>query len=863
MPAAGGVANNGNTVYYLDGYGEFGMWLPQLPDGSPLMPQLYLVYSSGDQANSGCVGQSWELSGYPRLTKVSSTEIHATLSARSVMVFVFQNGTWVYAQAVAGVKEDVDQQLTVPSNPSQDIVLTDRRTGMQWQFYNFDGAAHAGMPHRMVDRSGNTVDYTIGGGNGKLITKVVDSLGREINFSYNANGQITEINYNLQLKVDFTFDGTPCLRKVDVRRDDDGDGTWTHAVHSFWYDSAPNPTYHLLYYVAAEQWEDSWDATPPNAATLASAAQKKWTYGASSDQLASETSVCGGCGGGGGSTDGVTFVHTLVNQNPADVNTVYRRTEQYYPGDGQGSPSIKSEVNKLGELLNEERKVDQSKIHREVRTYKTNGDLEYVYDYDADDLQNPLCVTKNTYDGSNRLTKVEVSQSGANWVTTAEYVYGDGTLPRFATTEKHYANADGTGLLQTDYAYYDSGNGMGQVHTITYPQVTENLDEAGGAAYRATMQYTYDSLARVSTVTDADGMVTNNIYADADGINNDASAEDQVADEQDEWGGQLVKVIVDYGQGELNLTQVEYEYSNTTNQMTVQKDALGNETTYAYNDDGSLKSVTKPGGLYVEYAYDLNGNPTSEVKKTSSAGTVLARAEWTYDRWGQMTEERRWYGSGANDYAKTGYVYDSLGRVERVESYRDQSRAFAAVGETTYVTITMMSKQMESGSTDGTNDTLVTTTSYKYDVMGNQTEERDVVNDVATTYAYDWRGRNTSITGPEGYYVASTYDNLGRVTETKRYDTNAQGTLFEDSKGYYDEMGRVYKREIINPGDVETADINYYFSQGGRLMKATDPYLKSTTYAYDTAGRRTTVTDPWAIRPSRLTMITGGPSTPR
>ena len=139
-----------------------------------------------------------------------------------------------------------------------------------------------------------------------------------------------------------------------------------------------------------------------------------------------------------------------------------------------------------------------------------------VYEYDADDLNNPLKVTKHMWDAYGRQTKEEVSQDGTNWVTLEECVYPTPADPNNLTalemkpvTEKHYANADGTGLLQTDYEYYTSGNGLGQVKKITYPQVDVNLDEAGGAAYRATKQYTYDSLSRVSTITDADGMVTN------------------------------------------------------------------------------------------------------------------------------------------------------------------------------------------------------------------------------------------------------------------------------------------------------------------------------------------------------------------
>lgn len=47
----------------------------------------------------------------------------------------------------------------------------------------------------------------------------------------------------------------------------------------------------------------------------------------------------------------------------------------------------------------------------------------------------------------------------------------------------------------------------------------------------------------------------------------------------------------------------------------------------------------------------------------------------------------------------------------------------------------------------------------------------------------------------------------------------------------------------MNPGDTETADTDSYFSKGGKLKKLTDPYSKSTAYAYDGAGRQTTVTD--------------------
>ena len=113
--------------------------------------------------------------------------------------------------------------------------------------------------------------------------------------------------------------------------------------------------------MAPEQWEDSWDTTPPNAVALAAAAQKKWTYDANG-AVTQETGICSSCGGGGGSTDGVSYYSTIVNPTPADLDTVYKRVKQVYPGDSEQSPTIQTEVNQQGQVLTEKRKVDQSKV---------------------------------------------------------------------------------------------------------------------------------------------------------------------------------------------------------------------------------------------------------------------------------------------------------------------------------------------------------------------------------------------------------------------------------------------------------------------------------------------------------------------
>jgi len=57
-------------------------------------------------------------------------------------------------------------------------------------------------------------------------------------------------------------------------------------------------------------------------------------------------------------------------------------------------------------------------------------------------------------------------------------------------------------------------------------------------------------------------------------------------------------------------------------------------------------------------------------------------------------------------------------------------------------------------------------------------------------------------------------------------------------------MGRVYKSEMVNPADDgDVAASNSYHSKGGKLKKVTDAYGKSTSYAFDGAGRQVKVTD--------------------
>ena len=147
------------------------------------MPDFTLTYRSGSTANSGTVGLAWQPADYVRLQGVRNiyqqlTEVWVTDGRGSVLRFYKSGAAWVYKADPSGPARDIGVKLDVPTNPTLDITLTSRSTGQKYTFYNFDTQSHEGMPEKWQDASGNLISYTIGGGNGRLITKIVDSLGR-------------------------------------------------------------------------------------------------------------------------------------------------------------------------------------------------------------------------------------------------------------------------------------------------------------------------------------------------------------------------------------------------------------------------------------------------------------------------------------------------------------------------------------------------------------------------------------------------------------------------------------------------------------------------------------------------------------
>jgi len=199
------------------------------------------------------------------------------------------------------------------------------------------------------------------------------------------------------------------------------------------------------------------------------------------------------------------------------------------------------------------------------------------------------------YDASNRLTKVTVDLSPADNATTdgkvyvTDYTY-DGTSRRVSSIKQ----SDGSSLT------------IGYTQVGATFRVTSLAQASVGTTTRSTT-FSYDTANRVTTVTDALGLVTRLAY---------------------DTTGQLL--------------------SSTTANGT----AAAQATLFTYNAAGDVKTVTSADGSVLTYEYDANGNRTLE---TNSLGQKVAR---TYGAANQLLTETRYLDAAGTVAVTTRYSYD-------------------------------------------------------------------------------------------------------------------------------------------------------------------------------------------------------------
>jgi RHS repeat-associated protein len=338
-------------------------------------------------------------------------------------------------------------------------------------------------------------------------------------------------------------------------------------------------------------------------------------------------------------------------------------------------------------------------------------------------------------------------------------------------------------------------SGTGDKTTLTYDdnrRVTQVDDTLGGSAKvtynkrgqkKKLEQWTGSVWAAVNYTYDARGLATNV----EDPLSNDTvlsydalGRSDQVQDAAGRISkltydalGRRTKITAGYLTANAIDTQM-LTFSITTGQLTKVADGKGNETSYAYDGFGRVKTTTYEDSSTESVTYSANGQVLTTTTRKSDTITL------TYNARGQVATK-------AADDTLT-HVYDIMGRLTSVTS----------------------------------NGTGSLSNSFTYDAASRVlTAGRQ--DSKTVSYVYDPAGNRTKLTHADSYYVDYEYDALNRMTGVK--ENGASTYLAEYS---YDVMGRRTDLERRNG-----ADTSYTFDLANRLTDLDHSFVGSVALEFD------------------------------
>jgi RHS repeat-associated protein len=237
---------------------------------------------------------------------------------------------------------------------------------------------------------------------------------------------------------------------------------------------------------------------------------------------------------------------------------------------------------------------------------------------------------------------------------------------------------------------------------------------------------------------------------------------------------------------------------------TIQTDDPNRGTThYTYDDDNRIATSTDARNLGLSYVYDAAGRLTEVHSGLSSSGPL--RSRWTYDTIakGQLTSSTTYDNGNPYTVAVTGYndLYQPTGSAVTIPAAEGAlARTYTfGVGYNVDGSVRTMSMPAAGGLS-------AETLTYNYDpTLG-----------LPTTLKTNYGGLNSQ------YVASTTYSELGALLETK-LSTGSGGSLYRDFS-YEVDTGRLHEasvsRTAVTPNTL--ADVTYTYDPAGNLTKMVD-----------------------------------------
>jgi len=228
---------------------------------------------------------------------------------------------------------------------------------------------------------------------------------------------------------------------------------------------------------------------------------------------------------------------------------------------------------------------------------------------------------------------------------------------------------------------------------------------------------------------------------------------------------------------------VTYTYDDNDLVMTVTTDYAGTvpskTISYAYNPDGSRRSMDTPAGTYnYNYFYDSDTEYNFVVKVSPPWMTASMKIQCVYDKAGRLIKQK-------TPESTTTYLYDTRGLVRSLSNVGSNGMASYFTSLTYDPAANLLSYNYnipQAWLQSGNPKQLTGSLTYGYDDLDRLIHEQRTCNDA--TYAYDvsfsYDGADNVTQARDLYF--SNYNSNNQIAETGyAYDANGNATSY---RGY-------------------------------------------------------------------------------
>lgn len=466
--------------------------------------------------------------------------------------------------------------------------------------------------------------------------------------------------------------------------------------------------------------------------------------------------------------------------------------------------------------------------------------------YDTQQLTDRSSEGVNVANGNLLLSNSDVNLAGVNGLGLNIGRYYN----NLASTDSAFGTGWSMGAGQDSYlaipndgqseVYYFDGTGAGQPFSVP-PSATSYQAPPGLDATLSTNDGTNDYVASTFTMYFRHSGITETFTAPADDIYKVARLT-SITDRNGNTiayhynsSGQLTSIVDSYG----NTTTIDWSPEGFVDEIT---DPTGREYRYFQNSDGQLTEYEDPAGHGTYYGYDSYGNLT---QVTTPAGNIT---KFSYDA-GNSNE--------VDSVQRLVSPSDSTGPTTTYQMATASGTCSAAAGAmqdtvsdpnghvTTYCTDPMgrllqvvdaaghmrSTSYTADGYVSSTTSALGTPTSFSYSGDGD---------DNVTQIQQGATGGGGSGTGAYSSPISSSYT-YGTTTGDNQYlPTQSTDGESHSSTYAYDSSGNT--SSITDPLSAQN-QASYTYNSNGTIATSTDQDGNETTYGY-TAGNLTTVTPP-------------------